>query len=58
MAKHNEIVNNFKATLSNFDLNNKEHKYLVSILLTTLSTFSELWIDTSQFSLLKVLKSC
>ena len=29
MAKHNEIVNNFKAILDDFDFNNKEHKYLV-----------------------------
>ena len=31
MAKHNEIVNNFKGHLEHFDFNHKEHKYLVSI---------------------------
>jgi len=30
MAKHNEIVNNFKANIGEFDLTNKEQKYLVS----------------------------
>ena len=29
MAKHNEIVNNFKAHLEHFDFHQKEHKYLV-----------------------------
>ncbi|KAL4221651.1 hypothetical protein ACF0H5_019908 [Mactra antiquata] len=33
MAKHNEIVDNFKAILDVFDFNDKEHKYLLLMIL-------------------------
>lgn len=42
MAKHNEIVNNFKAILDQFDFRNKEHKYmLLMILLKTADISNE-----------------
>ena len=31
MAKHNEILNNFKSVIKNFDFKNQEHTSLVSI---------------------------
>ncbi|XP_052212869.1 high affinity cGMP-specific 3',5'-cyclic phosphodiesterase 9A-like isoform X2 [Dreissena polymorpha] len=40
MAKHNEIVNNFKALLDVFDVNNKEHKYLLMMILMKVSDIS------------------
>ena len=32
MAKHNEIVNSFKALIPHFDFNDKEHRAVVSTL--------------------------
>ncbi|XP_052821143.1 high affinity cGMP-specific 3',5'-cyclic phosphodiesterase 9A-like isoform X2 [Mya arenaria] len=40
MAKHNEIVNNFKAIMDHFDINNKEHKYLLMMILMKVSDIS------------------
>lgn len=40
MAKHNEIVNNFKAHLEHFDFHQKEHKYLLMMILMKVSDIS------------------